>query len=88
MEPRLYTCFFDPTRVRIPNAISIGSAVFAQLMPKGPYTLQWATRPLKTDHSHGGSGAPFNTWFLAPIRVHDPNGISMGSAVFLQGSRS
>ena len=25
---------------------------------------------------------PSNTWFLGPTRVHDPNGISIGSAVF------
>jgi len=25
---------------------------------------------------------PFNTWFLMPIRVRNPNGISVGSAVF------
>jgi len=31
------------------------------------------------------SGLPSNTWFLGPIQVHNPNGISIGSAV-LQGS--
>jgi len=31
---------------------------------------------------------PFNTCFLGTIRVDTPNGISIGSAVFLQGSRS
>jgi len=30
---------------------------------------------------------PSNTWFLGPTRVHNPNSISIGSAV-LQGSRS
>jgi len=29
----------------------------------------------------GGSGLPPNTWFLVPIRVHNPNGIANGSAV-------
>jgi len=28
------------------------------------------------------SGPPPNTWFLGPTRVHNPNGISIGSAVF------
>jgi len=28
-----------------------------------------------------GSGPPSNTWFLGPIRVLNPNGISIGSAV-------
>jgi len=27
---------------------------------------------------------PSKTWFLGPIRVHNPNGISIGSAVFAQ----
>ena len=36
-----------------------------------------------------GSGPPSrpNTWFLGPTRVQNPNGISIGSAVFA-GSRS
>jgi len=29
-------------------------------------------------------GPPSNTWFLRPIRAHNPNGISIGSAVFAQ----
>ena len=28
--------------------------------------------------------APSNTWFLGPTRVHIPNGISIGSAVFIR----
>ena len=30
----------------------------------------------------GGSGLPSNSWFLGPIQAHNPNGISIGSAVF------
>jgi len=30
------------------------------------------------------SGPPSNTWFLWPIWAHNPNGISIGSAVFAQ----
>jgi len=41
--PTSNTCFLGPTQVQIPNAISIGSAVFAQLMPDSHYTLQRAT---------------------------------------------
>jgi len=29
-------------------------------------------------------GPPSNTWFLRPIRAHNPNGIPTGSAVFAQ----
>jgi len=44
MNPHL-TRFLGPTRVSIPNDISIGSAVFAQLMAERSYTLQWAAFP-------------------------------------------
>jgi len=38
-----------------PNSISVGSAVFAQLTTKCPYSLQWAApSPFKIAHSHGG----------------------------------
>jgi len=30
----------------------------------------------------GGSGAPSNTWLPGTTRVHNPNGISIGSALF------
>jgi len=32
--------------------------------------------------SHGGYGPPSNTWFPEPTRVLNPNGLSIGSAVF------
>ena len=55
------TCFHWPTRVHVPNSISIGSAVFAQLTTEGPYTLQWATPfPLQNCQFAWGSGPP---WF-------------------------
>jgi len=48
-----------------------------------PYTLQWdAPPPLKIAPSHGGIWAPSNTWFPVPTRVPNPNGISIGSAIF------
>jgi len=34
--------------------------------------------------SHGGSQHPFNTRFLRPIQAHNPNSISIRSAVFAQ----
>jgi len=40
--------------------------------------------PLKTAASHGGIWTSCNTWFLGPIRVHNPNGISIASAIFSQ----
>jgi len=38
--------------------------------------------PLKIVRFHGRPGPPSNTWFLGPTRVLDPNGISIGAAVF------
>ena len=43
---------------------------------------QYYPSPLKIAPSNGGSGTPSNTWFLAHTQVHNPNGISIGSAVF------
>ena len=70
-------------RLSIPNGILIGSAVYAQLKSEDPYTLQWAALfPLKAFPSHLAMWTPYNTWFLEPTRVHNPNGISIGSAIF------
>ena len=37
---------------------------------------------LKTALLHGGSGPPSNMWFLGLTRVHNLNGILIGSAIF------
>jgi len=37
--------------------------------------------PLKIAPSHRGIWTPSNAWFLEPTRAHNPNGISIGSAV-------
>ena len=39
---------------------------------------------LKIAPSHGGSGPLSNTWFLGPTQVRNPNGMSIGSAVFAE----
>jgi len=41
------TWFLGSTRLSIPNGISIGSAVFAQLTADSSYTLQWAPQSPK-----------------------------------------
>jgi len=81
---RLNLCFLSPTRVHKPNGTSIGSAVSAQLTAESPlYTLQRAVpSPLKIAASHGVSGPTSNTCFPWPTQVLNPNGISIGSAVF------
>jgi len=45
-------CFLGSIRVHIPNGILIGSAVFALLTAKCPYTLQCFPCPLKIAYSH------------------------------------
>jgi len=48
-----------------------------------PYTLQWdAPFPLKITPSNRGISTLSNTGFPGPTRVLNPNGISIGSAVF------
>ena len=52
-------------------------------MAETPYTFQWAAPfPSQLSLCMGGSGPPCNTWFVGPARVHNPNSISNGSAVF------
>ena len=83
--PPSNTRFRGRIRAHNPNGISIGSAVFAQMTAECPYTLQWrAPLPLKIAPSHGDldPGNHVLTWFPAPTRVSNPNGISIGAAVF------
>jgi len=78
------TCFLGLTWVHIPNSTSISSVIVAQLTAECHYTLQWAAPfPLKIAPAHGIC-TPSNTCFLGPTRVHNPNGIWIGSAVFTQ----
>jgi len=45
------------------------------------HVLGWPLFPLKIS-PRVGIWNPSNTWFLGPTRVHNPNGILTGSAVF------
>ena len=59
------TCFLGPARVQIPNSISIGSVILAQLMTQRLYTLQWAAiPPSKLPPSMG-------IWNLDSHLIHD-----------------
>ena len=80
---RLKLFFLRPTLIYNSNGKSIGSAVSAQLTAESPYTLQWATLSPKIAPSHGGIWTP-DSWFFGPVRAHNLNGISIGSAVFAQ----
>jgi len=82
--PPCNTYFHGPTRVHIPNSMSISSAVFAQLTAEGPVTMG---RPflLEIAPCHGKVCTLSNAWFLGSTQVHNPNGISIGSVVFAGG---
>jgi len=84
---RSNTCFLGPTRVRIPNGISIGSVVFAQLTAERSYTLQRATtsHPSQNYLFTWGIWTPSNTSFIGPTQVH--NQTSRSIQPFLQDSR-
>jgi len=79
---RLNLYFLQHTQVDSPNGKSIGSAVSAQLTAESPYTLQWATFSPKIVPAHGGFGPPSISWFLEPDLTHNPNCITISSAVF------
>jgi len=60
------------------------SRFFAQLRTESSVLYNGRPFPLKLSLHMGRPGLPSNTWFPLPTRVHIP---SVGSAVFLQGSR-
>jgi len=47
-----------------------------------PYTLQWDVPSPPNCTLRWRIWIPVYTWFLGPTRVHNPNAISIGSAVF------
>jgi len=69
------------TRVHNPNGISVGSAIFAQLMAECRQACLGMSFPLKISTLHGAIWTP-NTWFLGPTQVLKPNGISISSVGF------
>jgi len=73
-----------PTAVHNRYGKWISSVLFAQLMAESAHTLQWAPLSARTAPSHRDLDLPCNTWCCRPIRVHNPNGTSIGSAVFAQ----
>jgi len=83
-------CFLRPIRIHNPNGKSIASAIFAQLTAKCRRACPGMSFPQIIAPSHGSHGwvawiwVPSNTCFLGHTRVHNPNDISIGSAVFAQ----
>ena len=80
--PQHNSWFLKSFRDHNPNGMRVDLAVFAQVIAECPYTWLWAPLSPKLPLPMGGSGPPSNTWFFGPIRVVNPNGISIGSAVF------
>jgi len=75
------TRFLGSTRLSIPNGISISSAVFAQLTTESLFFTVDRSSPLKITPSPWILARIFAS-FLGPIRIHNPNDITIGSAVF------
>jgi len=76
------TRFLGSIRAHNPNGISIGSALFAEMTAECPYTLQRDAPSPQNCPFPWGCGPASNTWFHGPTPVLNPNGISIGSAVF------
>ena len=76
-----YTCFLDAPEFKSQTAV--GSVVFLH-SSRQTVTVLCNGRPFphKIALSHRGSKLPSSTWFLGPTRVLNPNGISIGSAIF------
>jgi len=84
--PNTCRCFVGPTLVQIPNGMSIGSAVFAQLTADSRYTLQRVTPfpHLKLSLFIRRSGPPSNAWFPIGPPEFLTQTASIGSAVFAE----
>jgi len=80
-------------RVHIPNGISIDSAVFAQITTEGPWRSLYFSMSRPFPHPSKLALCmwdlyPSNKCFLGHMQLSSiPNGISIGSAFFSQGSR-
>ena len=71
------------TGVHNPNSKSIGSAIFAQLTAVSSSMSGHVLFPNNCPFARR-IGTASNTRFLGPTRVHNLNGISIGSALFAQ----
>jgi len=77
------TWFFGPIRAHNPNGRLLDRfSRFCTGDRRVSYALQWDALFHKNVPSRVRSGHPSNTCFPGPTRVLNPNGISIGSAVF------
>ena len=80
---RLNLCFLRPTRVTIQTANRSVRPFLHISRQKVPILTMGYSFPQNCP-SDEVSGPPSNTWFPGPTQVLNPNGISIGSAVFAQ----
>jgi len=82
---QLNSCFIRPTRIHNPNGNSISSAVFAQLTAQCR-RVHWRHLANTIEIVHIGAKwrIRLNLCFLQSTQVHNPNGNSIGSAIFAQ----
>jgi len=69
--PQCNTCFLGLTRVHNSNGITIGSAIFAQLMAERRWACPCMYFPLKTAHSLGAIWTPIQ--YMVPWANPSPN---------------
>ena len=72
-----------PYRIKLRVASYHTTKVIAHRTPK-PVIANCVQKLVAMATSLSTYRLPSNTWFLRPIRAHNPNGIPIGSAVFAQ----
>jgi len=77
---QLNLCFLWRTPVQNPEHKSIGSAVLHRSRQKVPIHYNGRPFPQKLPILIGGIWTPSSSWFPGPIRTHNANGITIGSA--------
>jgi len=81
---RLNLCILQPTVVHNRNGKWIGSAVLYSLRHKMPILYNGLPYPPEVPFPTGDLHLPCNTRCFGPMRAHNRNGTSIGSAVFAQ----
>jgi len=81
---RLNLCFLRPTPSTTKTANRSVKSLLHSLRQKVSVLYNGRPFPPKLPLSMERSEPPSNSWFLGPVRANNPNGITIGSAVFAQ----
>ena len=81
-RPNLTHASFSPPEFTSETASRSLQPFFAQPTTESSYTLQWAAPFPSKLPSPWTIWTPSKIWFIEPTRVHSPNGVLIGSAVF------